>query len=121
MVSSLGYPGTPTFNLAILVPLEAAVCLSPEILCNPLTVDGECSSNSNCKCLSTTTRWGICAAECISCSALTRCQEDNVTCLMANTVCVIDSRCGNQPLCYPLELTSPNICPPVDMNTKITA
>jgi len=72
-----------------------------------------CSSNDDCECLlMTMTGGGMCADTIISCANLGRCQNDNVTCLEPNTVCVNNTRC-DVPVCYPIERTSSKNCPPL--------
>jgi len=99
--------------LSTLVAFACAVCVPSESLCNPSEIWNSCSSNSDCKCLSSSSKWGVCALQYISCSSLDRC-ADNLTCAKSDTVCVTNHpRCGNQePLCYPLILAAPSICPP---------
>ncbi len=72
-----------------------------------------CSSNLDCECFNlATNNTGICAEALISCSSLNNCDLNNQTCSIPNTVCVVGSRC-NQPVCYPLALASPEICPQI--------
>jgi len=55
---------------------------------------------------------GLCANTLVSCSTLTRCNSDNQTCSVPNTICVNNTRC-NVPVCYPLTLATPQMCPPI--------
>ncbi|CAF2686645.1 unnamed protein product [Rotaria sp. Silwood2] len=72
-----------------------------------------CSSNIDCECLQmTVTGGGMCANVVISCSALTQCETDNKTCSVPNTICVNNTRC-DVPVCYPIELATPQMCPPL--------
>ncbi|CAF1588711.1 unnamed protein product [Adineta ricciae] len=102
-----------TVDLKALVPSES--------LCNPMTetMDTQCSSNSNCRCmpLSASEFVGICAIPSISCAFLTPCEQDHVTCSKPYTVCVRKHSCNNfdQPVCYPLNLIDSDICPPLSI------
>ncbi|CAF3923779.1 unnamed protein product, partial [Rotaria sp. Silwood1] len=79
-----------------------------------------CSSNGDCECLlMAMTGGGMCADTIISCSNLTRCQSDNVTCLAPNTVCVNNTRC-NVPVCYPIERASVSVCPSLNSRYSST-
>ncbi|CAF0851477.1 unnamed protein product [Adineta steineri] len=71
-----------------------------------------CSSNRNCECFSLTISpsVGICASAVLSCTDVVRCNTDNRTCPIENTVCVNSTRCG-QPVCYPLALANKLVCP----------
>ncbi|CAF1290821.1 unnamed protein product [Adineta ricciae] len=76
-----------------------------------------CSSNVDCECLwMTVTGGGMCASTAISCSSLTRCENDNQTCSVPNTVCVNNTRC-DAPVCYPLDQAKISVCPPVGSKT----
>ncbi|CAF4550661.1 unnamed protein product [Rotaria socialis] len=87
-------------------------CSSQECRANPVPY----SANVDCECLlMTMTAGGMCADTIVSCNDLTPCQNDNVTCLVSNTVCVNNSRC-NAPVCYPLERASSQRCPPLNSN-----
>ncbi|CAF3736762.1 unnamed protein product [Rotaria magnacalcarata] len=48
----------------------------------------------------------------ISFSVLTPCEQDRVTYKLPDTICVLDYRCSNQPLCYPIALANLALCPP---------
>ncbi|CAF2147883.1 unnamed protein product [Rotaria magnacalcarata] len=93
----------------------------PDPLCP--TASPPCSSNVDCACLfMTMTSGGMCANTVVSCNNLTRCNSDNVTCSVPNTVCVNNTRC-NIPVCYPIELASYQQCPareaPISTTTTI--
>ena len=60
----------------------------------------------------TMTGGGMCADTVVSCSHLTRCQDDNITCSVPNTICVNNTRCG-EPVCFPIERASSTACPPM--------
>ncbi|CAF2046991.1 unnamed protein product [Rotaria magnacalcarata] len=94
----------------------------PDPLCP--TASPPCSSNVDCACLfMTMTSGGMCANTVVSCNNLTRCNSDNVTCSVPNTVCVNNTRC-NIPVCYPIELASYQQCPareaPISTTTTTT-
>ncbi|CAF1069586.1 unnamed protein product [Adineta steineri] len=71
-----------------------------------------CSSNRDCECFSLTISptVGICSIALLSCTNVVRCNADNRTCPIENTVCVNSTRCG-QPVCYPLALANKLVCP----------
>ncbi|CAF4085353.1 unnamed protein product, partial [Rotaria sordida] len=82
-----------------------------------------CSSNLDCECFSLTntvngTISGICAVADLSCTSMIRCNSDNITCSIAQTICVNSTRC-QQPVCYPMALASIQICPPNRITTLI--
>ncbi len=87
--------------------------------CDPLTNNGECSNNFDCRC-STIVPTGerICTPQ-IQCSSVLPCNSDDV-CNRTDSICVMDHRCIGQRLCYPVSLTSPDICPPLATNDIIT-
>ncbi|CAF1002532.1 unnamed protein product, partial [Adineta steineri] len=84
-----------------------------------------CSDNHDCECFSLTTSptVGICASAVLPYTSVVRCNADNKTCSIENTVCVNSTRCG-QPVCYPLALANKLICPKnttvATTTTKIT-
>ncbi|CAF0832469.1 unnamed protein product [Adineta steineri] len=53
---------------------------------------------------------GICALAVLRCTDVVRCNTDNRTCPIENTVCINSTRCG-QPVCYPLALANKLVCP----------
>ncbi|CAF1150355.1 unnamed protein product [Adineta steineri] len=71
-----------------------------------------CSSNRDCECFSLTISpsVGICALAVLRCTDVVRCNTDNRTCPIENTVCVNSTRCG-QPVCYSLALANKLVCP----------
>ncbi|CAF1473930.1 unnamed protein product [Didymodactylos carnosus] len=88
-----------------------------ESQCNPTICNKNpigCSLNTDCECLQLTNgRGGMCADALMQCSVLKPCKNDNVTCSDPDTICIQNSRCNNQqPLCYPVALASPEVCPP---------
>ncbi|CAM4917550.1 unnamed protein product [Rotaria socialis] len=88
--------------------------------CQPSTCGARaapCSTNSDCECLAlTSSSSGVCAASLLPCSSLTPCASDNVTCTVPCTVCAFSTHC-NKPMCYPLALTDPQVCPPLNSST----
>ncbi|CAF3877272.1 unnamed protein product [Rotaria sordida] len=50
---------------------------------------------------------------------MVRCNSDNVTCSIAQTICVNNTRC-QQPVCYPMALANIQICPPSARPTNTT-
>ncbi|CAF1356244.1 unnamed protein product, partial [Rotaria sordida] len=80
-----------------------------------------CSSNLDCDCFSLTSNGnaGICGSTVFSCASVVRCNIDNVTCPIDNTVCVNSTRCG-QPVCYPLVFANKLVCPMIATVTTST-
>ncbi|CAF4853425.1 unnamed protein product, partial [Rotaria sp. Silwood2] len=50
---------------------------------------------------------------------MVRCNLDNVTCSIPQTICVSGTRC-QQPACYPMPLANIQICPPSARPTNTT-
>ncbi|CAF2803990.1 unnamed protein product [Rotaria sp. Silwood2] len=80
-----------------------------------------CSSNLDCECFSLTNTVngsisGICAIAALPCSSMIRCNSDNITCSIAQTICVNSTRC-QKPVCYPMALAYIQICPPNRITT----
>ncbi|CAF1625377.1 unnamed protein product [Rotaria magnacalcarata] len=110
--------------LAVLLCIVNASGQIPESSqCEPPTCStraASCSTNPGCDCLALSLGLdGVCAAALPSCSYLTPCSSDNVTCTVSCTVCVINTRC-NKPMCYPLALAVPQVCPPLNSSTTTT-
>ncbi|CAM4798706.1 unnamed protein product [Rotaria magnacalcarata] len=79
-----------------------------------------CSINIDCECLlMTITGGGMCADTVISCQDLAPCENDNMTCLAPNTICVNNTRCGI-PVCYPIDRASSQTCPSLTSSTSNT-
>ncbi len=80
-----------------------------------------CSYNLDCECFSLTTNasTGICGSTVFSCTGVVRCNADNKTCPIDNTVCVNSTRCG-QPVCYPLALANKLVCPKNTTSKRIS-
>ena len=88
-------------------------CHSETATCNPQSCkNSPCSTNVDCECLSLTNNStvGVCAALVLSCTSLVRCNSDNRTCPIENTICVNNTRCQH-PVCYPFALADKQICP----------
>ncbi|CAF3967907.1 unnamed protein product [Rotaria sp. Silwood1] len=105
---------TPSPSLA-LATCNSTLCKSSSL---------PCSSNLDCECFSltntvNTTSSGICAVASLSCTSMVRCNSDNVTCSIAQTICVNNTRC-QQPVCYPMPLANIQICPPSARPTSTT-
>jgi hypothetical protein len=74
--------------------------------------NGECSDNNHCRCaLLVPTEERICTLQ-VQCRMATPCDISN-PCVRPNTICVRDRRCNDQQFCYPVSLTSPDLCPPL--------
>ncbi|CAF2710826.1 unnamed protein product [Rotaria sp. Silwood2] len=96
-----------------LATCNSTLCKSPSL---------PCSSNLDCECFSltktvNTTTSGICGVAGLSCTSMVRCNSDNVTCSIAQTICVNSTRC-QQPVCYPMPLANIQICPPSTRSTS---
>ncbi|CAF5018905.1 unnamed protein product, partial [Rotaria sp. Silwood1] len=86
--------------------------------CNPTVCKSSslsCSSNLDCECFSLTNpinndSSGICAVADLFCGSMVPCNSDNVTCSIAQTICVNSTRC-QQSACYPMPLANIQICP----------
>ncbi|CAF2710874.1 unnamed protein product [Rotaria sp. Silwood2] len=105
---------TPSLSLA-LATCNSTLCKSSSL---------PCSSNLDCECFSltntaNTTSSGICAVAGLSCTSMVRYNSDNVTCSIAQTICVNSTRC-QQPVCYPMPLANIQICPPSARPTSTT-
>ncbi|CAF4730526.1 unnamed protein product [Rotaria sp. Silwood1] len=79
----------------------------------------QCSSNSFCGCLPLISNGisGICAYLGLTCSDLNSCTNDNQTCYEPGHVCVLHTNCHSAALCYPLNMATPVICPPITFQT----
>ena len=96
-------------------------CHSETAACNPPSCKtSPCSTNVDCECLSLTNNptVGVCAALVLSCTSLVRCNSDNRTCSIENTICVNNTRCQH-PVCYPSALADTQVCPS-SINTMTT-
>ncbi|CAF3695092.1 unnamed protein product, partial [Rotaria socialis] len=92
--------------------------------CQPSTCGARansCSTNSDCECLALGSGLsGICVASLLPCSSLTSCLSDNVTCVVSSAICLDSTRC-NKPMCYPLALTVPQVCPPLNSSATTSS
>ncbi|CAF4579179.1 unnamed protein product [Rotaria magnacalcarata] len=94
---------------------KCGCCPTPHCQANPVP----CSTNFDCECLlMTMTEGGLCADTVIPCNDLAPCENDNKTCLTANTIYVNNTRC-RIPVCYPIERASSERCPPLNSTTLI--
>ncbi|CAF3337275.1 unnamed protein product [Rotaria socialis] len=76
----------------------------------------QCSSNIHCAWLQLggDAEGGVCAYIGESCfSNLIPCENDNVTCVQSNAICVKHPRCHTRSVCYSMKLADPIICPPL--------
>ncbi|CAF3341418.1 unnamed protein product [Rotaria socialis] len=79
-----------------------------------------CSINIDCECLlMAITGGGMCADTVVSCQDLAPCGNGNMTCLVPNTICVNNTRCGI-PVCYPIDLASSQRCPSLTSSNSNT-
>lgn len=89
-------------------------------LCHPHLYNGECSENFACRCaLIVSTQDTICTLQ-VQCSWGIPCNVD-YSCSRPGTICVQDYRCGVQPLCYPIALSSPDICSPLATSDNLNS
>ncbi len=100
------------FSIVVLTAADDNDTVTYQSFCDPFKNNGECSDNFDCRC-STIVPTGerICTLQ-IKCSSGMPCIS-NDSCNQTDSICVIDNRCSGQHLCYPLSLTSPDICPPL--------
>jgi hypothetical protein len=68
-----------------------------------------CSTDAACACATVPGYPNLCVKK-PACSCLQSCQPDN-TCAQPDTLCVYDSRCGGQALCYPISHLTTDACP----------
>ncbi len=81
--------------------------------CGGLSQYGQCSANSDCGCFPgiPAENEGVCGFLWVACSHLDRCQMPGYTCEKAGHTCVRHPRCYDFPVCYPLTMSNPKICP----------
>ncbi len=102
----------------MLIAADENDTLPYQSFCDPLINNGECSDNFQCRC-STIVPTGerICTPQ-IICSSAIPCNASD-KCNRTDSICVLDNRCSGQRSCYPISLTSPDICPPLATNDNI--
>ncbi|CAF3105599.1 unnamed protein product [Rotaria sp. Silwood2] len=84
--------------------------------CDPSTHNDTCSSSIFCQCATVPTGERICTQQ-MSCVYATPCDLNDV-CAKPNSTCVIDSRCPGTRLCYSIMLFSPELCPPIVVDSN---
>ncbi|UJR24213.1 hypothetical protein I4U23_027180 [Adineta vaga] len=91
-------------------------------ICSETSQYGRCASNSACGCFHMTgaNNVGICGFLWTSCSTHDLCDSINNTCAKDDHICVHHPRCTSQPVCYPVSMIDPRICPITTMNTTTT-
>ncbi|CAF5218812.1 unnamed protein product, partial [Rotaria magnacalcarata] len=62
----------------------------------------------------------MCGFRWLTCSELNSCMPNTHMCLEPNHVCVHHPDCQDLPLCYPLAMTSHELCPPISPTTTTT-
>ncbi|CAF1303915.1 unnamed protein product [Rotaria magnacalcarata] len=108
-----------SIGLAIIIAL---LSLTSSQTCKLNKYD-QCSSNSHCAWLQLggDAEGGVCAYIGDSCfSNLVPCENDNVTCVQSNAICVKHSRCHKRSVCYSMKLADPIICPPLTTTPTIS-
>ncbi|CAF3856677.1 unnamed protein product [Rotaria sp. Silwood1] len=60
----------------------------------------------------------MCSYLYVECSELNACAADNRTCWEPEHKCVTHPRCHNVPLCYPMDMATETICPPILTTTS---
>ncbi|CAF1194592.1 unnamed protein product [Rotaria sordida] len=88
--------------------------------CQNASLYDQCSSNVACGCLQSahTPNDGICSYLYVSCSELSACAVDNRTCWEPEHECVTHPHCHTGPLCYPLNMATQTVCPPILTTTS---
>ena len=101
-----------SFVNAVLIEADENEMVTYHSFCDPWKNKGECSDNFKCRC-STIVPTGerICALQ-IKCSSALPC-DSNHRCNKTDSICVLNRHCSHRRLCYPISLTSPDICPPL--------
>ncbi|CAF4660136.1 unnamed protein product [Rotaria socialis] len=84
---------------------------------------GACSTNSACGCLHHfySNSLGLCGFVHDTCSDFVPCGPPLHSCNDTKSVCLSHPRCHNLPICYPVLLTAPEICPPVTSQLAATS
>ncbi|CAF1264280.1 unnamed protein product [Adineta ricciae] len=107
---------------ALLVLNVLAVITLPQT-CHNLAQYDKCSSNPLCACLHSVSSndSGICAFRWTTCSELDACTINTHLCFQPNHICVHHPDCQSQPLCYPLSMTTVDLCPSISETTTPTS
>ena len=82
----------------------------------------QCSANSACGCFPMVGAHnvGICGFLWTSCSTLAPCDSLTNSCAKDDQICVHHPRCNTRPICYPVSMIDPRICPTVPVGTSTT-
>jgi hypothetical protein len=102
---------TLPYLTALLVATDASLSRKMNLRYYCDSVEGACSNNTECQCQTLYYYKGSICTRQASCSCLQACDAAN-NCANPDTLCIMDSRCGYKPLCYPSNLYSPDACPP---------
>ncbi len=84
-------------------------------ICSGISQYDRCSTNSACGCLHMigAHNFGICGFLYNPCSEFVSCQSSNNACYEPNHVCVDHPRCHLHPVCYPMSMAHPQLCPSI--------
>ncbi len=94
-----------SFIITAYVPLVAQCAAAS---CGDFTA---CSpSNLACACFAVSTGGGICAQGNESCLSLAPCDNNTLTCIDSQSVCIVNSCCF-RPVCLPLMYAGESVCP----------
>ncbi|CAM4965823.1 unnamed protein product [Rotaria socialis] len=90
--------------------------------CYGLSQYDQCSTNIACGCFNSTsaTDSDLCGFRWLTYSELNSCMPNTYMCLEPNHVCVHHPDCQDLPLCYPLSMTSHELCPTISSTTTTT-
>lgn len=98
--------------ITVLIATDENDHMPYQSFCNPSKHRGACSENINCRCLTIVpTGEQICTLQ-VNCTTATPCTAD-YTCNGVNSICVNDTGCNYQHLCYPIAYSSPDHCLPL--------
>ena len=81
-------------------------------ICRNMSPYGRCSSNSACGCIpmAGASNVGVCAFMWTFCAELQPCGP-SLHCPDRSHLCVHHSRCGDDPICYPVSMIDRSLCP----------
>jgi hypothetical protein len=113
-----------TVSSVILILIVSGALMNAQETCSGLAhLNNEhCSSNTACTCLPfpdgiNRQNGGMCVLPRTTCSELTPC-DSHFNCAQPNTICLKYVQCYTHPICYPLSMIAPDICPPRPMSRK---
>ncbi|CAF1211222.1 unnamed protein product [Rotaria sordida] len=110
-------------RFCVFILLSCLVVQVSSQTCGGMSQYDQCSTNSACGCYyrADSDNIAICGSLWVTCSELVSCESLNNTCDEPNHICIHHPRCHNFPVCYPLSMSSPQICPEIIMTDTTTA